>query len=1250
MTPTDSNDATVKASRPEPNQSSDATVRVDGPRPSSDGDATRVEPMKSSDDATRAGSSDSAWYSAGADVPSGDSSSSHGETFGHYRLTKLLGRGGQGAVFAAEDMRLKRRVALKIQSGVGLDNGALSARFKLEAEIASRLDHPGICTVYDVGVIDDTPYIAMRLVEGKSLGAELAALRDEKKQDSDTTGRAAAAGERSDGGNSSAVSTKADLLRYVRIIAKAARAMHVAHAAGIIHRDIKPGNIMIGHDDEPVILDFGLARDLEGDGASLTRSGDFLGTPAYMSPEQVTGGRVPMDRRTDVYSLGATLYECLTLAKPFREATYEALYAAIRTKEPQDPRKLNPRISADLKTILDTALSKDLARRYQTAESFADDLEAILDHRPIAAKKVGAVGKAVRFTRREPVKAALIAVLFLATPTIVFLLTREALTADERETGRLAKLAAAKDAFLSEGFFELGEGGRPRVAVDLFHRCRALEGGSLEATIGLAMATWEVAKNPEEVLAILDSDPSTNSTFAAKNLRHDMLDRMGRAADAAAIARGITDPETEVDWYLAGHYAISRGHGGDEGQFAVALRAFTQAVLSASAPRALYFSERVHAAGHVRDVDAVIETARVIETRWPNLAIPNYYAGYALGCIRRCDRAQEFLARADRASPDDARTLAKIGEVHMHAGRHDLAVPFLQRSVAIRPEDEFTQCYLFESLDFLGKKEEADRAIEAAYRIRPDSPDILVTRARTIKAKGRRDEAEKDLLRAIELAPNSAAAWGSLGEIVEDRKDDKKAAELFGKAVAAQPDYLPAREALIWCLKRLGRDDEAAEASVEFLNQNPDGPRSHYVRNLRADWLRSKNRHDEAMAEWRKILEKRPDDADAIYSIGTAHFEFERLDEAEKSFRACIAIAPKHWMAHQSLGYVFWKRGDYEHAHEWIEKATLCDPKVAEPVLQLGRLERGAKKWADAAGRFEKVLELSPEDTRAMTLLADCRRELELFEESFEWSRRYLERVPDDFEERLLFGVALKRAGRTIESARELEKVVAKVPEKGSAWVNLGLDYLDLGRGADAVSAFRRAEELGKNNPKWNAPVADWIADAERLIESEKKLLAALESGTLPTDAAELVGHAVTAAKTRRRVVAVRLFRAAEKADPGILARKTNSKAAALAASAAAGAVVGESIDAASMTPDEKASFEVAARDWLGIVVKNRRAEADDLEKPSADFVRSVEALRILSPYRELREKTLDPTRPAADRSAWGGFWNDIDEFAAELR
>jgi formylglycine-generating enzyme required for sulfatase activity len=312
-----------------------------------------------------------------------------GECIGPYRIVKEIGRGGQGAVYLAVDVRVKREVALKVLTArTDLSPVALE-RFRREAAIASMLDHPGICPVYDVGFEGATPYLAMKFVHGETLADKLAAA-------------------------SGSPETETEVFRFVLLLEQVARALHAAHEAGVIHRDVKPGNIMVTPQGEPAVLDFGLAQDLEGGQPTLTQIGDLMGTPAYMSPEQIAAQRIRLDRRTDVYSLGVTLYECLTLHRPFEAPTREGLYQSILTKDPAVLSSVNPAVSTDLRVVVETAMEKDRDRRYATALDLAEELRRVRTHEPILAKPVGPLSRLRRWMQRNPSLAVALIGIFVA--------------------------------------------------------------------------------------------------------------------------------------------------------------------------------------------------------------------------------------------------------------------------------------------------------------------------------------------------------------------------------------------------------------------------------------------------------------------------------------------------------------------------------------------------------------------------------------------------------------------------------------------------------------------------------------------------------------------------------------------------------------------------------------------------------------------------------------------------------------------
>jgi serine/threonine protein kinase/WD40 repeat protein len=326
--------------------------------------------------------------------------------FGDYELLRELGAGGMGVVYLARQKSMNRKVALKLIRRDQLRFSRSLARFRREITLAARLEHPGICLVYAAGEHEGVPYIAMRYIEGKSLPDHFRKLAAE------------GSGSRSHRGAADRVQAA------VAIMEKVALAVQAAHEAGLVHRDIKPGNIMIDDSGEPVILDFGLAHEEDSTEATLTRTGDRVGTPAYMAPEQVEGRRDAIGRTTDVYGLGATLYECLTGQCPFQAPTHDALFHAILSSESPDPRKHNPAITRDLKVVVETALEKEPRRRYQSAAALAEDLRRIRCFEPILARRPGPFLRARRWSQRHPQAAMTMLSLGIGLVVALFLLAQ----------------------------------------------------------------------------------------------------------------------------------------------------------------------------------------------------------------------------------------------------------------------------------------------------------------------------------------------------------------------------------------------------------------------------------------------------------------------------------------------------------------------------------------------------------------------------------------------------------------------------------------------------------------------------------------------------------------------------------------------------------------------------------------------------------------------------------------------------------
>ena len=351
---------------------------------------------------------------------------------GDYRILREVGRGGMGVVYEAEQASLSRRVALKVLPFAAAIDPKQRQRFQIEAQAAAQLHHPHIVPIFGVGCDQGIHFYTMQFVEGRSLAAILHEHRASNEALAQAAGSSVRAVQeqtdesvslplRLNGGSDTASRSGTELVQgsrslaltaigpihrdqafcrtVARLGAEAADALDHAHGLGIVHRDIKPANLLIDHDDALWITDFGLARFRSE--LSLTQSGDMVGTLRYMSPEQALARRGVVDQRTDIYALGVTLYELLTLQPAFDGRDHQELLRQIALDEPTPPRRINPAIPGDLETIVLKAMAKDPLNRYTTAQEMGADLRRFRDDQAILARRPGSMERTLRWARRH---------------------------------------------------------------------------------------------------------------------------------------------------------------------------------------------------------------------------------------------------------------------------------------------------------------------------------------------------------------------------------------------------------------------------------------------------------------------------------------------------------------------------------------------------------------------------------------------------------------------------------------------------------------------------------------------------------------------------------------------------------------------------------------------------------------------------------------------------------------------------------
>src|SRR5438034_1303153 len=638
---------------------------------------------------------------------------------GDYELLEEIGRGGQGVVYRARQKSLNRTVALKV---IGLGQWATKPhlqRFRLEAEAAASLDHPCIVPIHEVGEREGCCYFSMNFVEGGQL--DEVAKREPMP-----------------------------LRRAAELIAKLARTVNYAHEHGILHRDIKPGNVLLDANSEPHLTDFGLARLVEPE-STVTRKMEVLGTPSYMAPEQAIGNNARVGRATDVYGLGAVFYQLLTGHPPFAGGTTFETVRLVLDTEPRNPRLWNPKVDRDLATICLKCLEKDPKRRYASALALAEDLEHWLRHEPIRARHSGVFTRGKKWVRRKPTTAALITVVAVGFAGVLWELSR---VQEQRVLVRRAKLSeqekarvaaeqtnnpAAYEAYLRGRVFASLEFGGPNAdkAIQSFQ-----EAVKLDPSFALAWARLSCVQSEIYWLQALDPRPARLAGVK------DALDH--------ALALGPDLAETHL---ALGYY---RYYG--QRDFAGALAEFRQAEQGLPDDFDVTFAIAMINRRLAHWEDALVGLRRAIELAPRNIFAHNQLALTYAG-LRRFPEAQAAVDSVLAWDPTDTSALLQKASILWSMG--DLqAVERLLANPGISPGVRGLQAllerrYAEAALILSG-------AVATGTRGRPGRQEKLLLalsqeRAGDIAAaRGTYQKAAQDFQREIgEVTPNSPAEAGA---------------------------------------------------------------------------------------------------------------------------------------------------------------------------------------------------------------------------------------------------------------------------------------------------------------------------------------------------------------------------------------------------------------------------------------------------------------------------------------------------------
>jgi serine/threonine-protein kinase len=998
-----------------------------------------------------------------------------------YDVQEVLGRGGMGVVYKAWDSRLHRPVAVKMLLAGAYAEPRELERFLREAETVAGLSHGNIVQVYEAGDADGRPFFTMEFVEGGSLAQKLKGVPHPPRQ--------------------AAV-----------LVATVAEAVHAAHLRGVVHRDLKPGNILLTADGTPKVSDFGLARRLES-GGDLTLTGIPVGTPSYMAPEQSQGQRDAIGPATDVFALGAILYEMLAGRPPFRAETAEATLQQALNEDPVPPSRLNPRVPRDLETICLRCLHKEPPRRYASAVALAEDLRRYLLGEAILARPEPRLERLARWVRRHSAGAGLlaaVAILLVTTSVGGLLLYQQQFAARARqkqtdhevrailaracvqlaEGWQAADMAKLKDA-VAEGkrAEDVARSGGASTAVrqevEVFGRDAVERLARAKKNHALLQAVLDVSPSHEIivrvddqasrmlVLAQLSVDEQYAAAFRAWGLEVD------GTAEAEVVARLDAEPEVVVQELIAALDAWMMERRRRQRPEAEWRRLFRVAERLDRGER--HRRLRTLLVGESPLRAEVVAGLAGVGSPWPALweltwgktwrHLPEVQAqidprteptptlvllAQAYAAIGDTVGAEKLLRRATTARPGQVMLLYVLGQLLERQGSSRLseAIEYYRAARSQRPQLGMA---LSKALLGARRAEEAEEVLRELEPQKSNNPVFHAYRGLAAYYQEKFGEAEVAFRKVLDLKPDWAGAHSDLGAALNAQQRFGEAEAACRKALDLKPNLVEAHINMGLALVMQQRYVEAEVACRRALALRNDLPKPYVILGIA---LEGQGKYGDAEAAHRQALALRPEVAEVYYTLGNALVPQGKYGEAEAAYCKALRLKPDFPDAYKNLGNALVRQQKYREAETAYRKVLALRPAHAENYYNLANVLMDAQQSVEAEGAYRKALALKPDFAEAHTNLGNLLLRQGKHDEAEAAYRIALAIKPDLLEAYCSLSDALLQRQKYVEAEAVSRKGIGIKPDFVMLYLNLGNALVGQERFPEAEAVNRKAIEL----------------------------------------------------------------------------------------------------------------------------------------------------------------------------------------------